>query len=124
MDTRHIGSLEVSTVGLGCNNFGWHIEESASQKVVDAALDAGITHFDTAESYGEGASVQEVVSAIVRVTGRALPTEPAPRRAGDPPQLIADDAKIRTVLGWTPRFDDLDIIVRSAVDWEAKAAAR
>jgi aryl-alcohol dehydrogenase-like predicted oxidoreductase len=56
MDTRRIGSLEVSTVGLGCNNFGWHIEESASQRVVDAALDAGITHFDTAESYGEGAS--------------------------------------------------------------------
>ncbi|PAP75111.1 aldo/keto reductase [Rubrivirga marina] len=56
MDTRRIGSLEVSTVGLGCNNFGWHIEESASQRVVDTALDAGITHFDTAESYGEGAS--------------------------------------------------------------------
>ena len=71
--------------------------------------------------YGEGASVQEVVDAIGRVTGQALPTEPAPRREGDPPQLIADDAKIRTVLGWTPRFDDLDLIVRSAVDWEARA---
>ncbi len=56
MDTRRIGSLEVSAVGLGCNNFGWHIEEAASQGVVDAALDAGITHFDTAESYGDGAS--------------------------------------------------------------------
>ena len=56
MDTRTIGSLSVSAVGLGCNNFGWHIDEAASQAVVDAALDAGITHFDTAESYGEGAS--------------------------------------------------------------------
>ena len=73
--------------------------------------------------YGEGASVAEVVAAFGRVTGRPLPTTPAPRREGDPPQLIADDAKIRSVLGWTPRFDDLDLIVRSAVDWEAKARA-
>lgn len=56
MDTRRIGSLDVSAVGLGCNNFGWHIHEAASQKVVDAALDAGVTHFDTAEVYGDGAS--------------------------------------------------------------------
>ncbi|MBB4658225.1 UDP-glucose 4-epimerase GalE [Parvularcula dongshanensis] len=69
--------------------------------------------------YGEGASVREVVSAVARVTGRALPTVVAPRRAGDPPQLIADDAKVRSTLRWTPRFNDLDLIVRSAIDWEA-----
>ncbi len=56
MDTRSIGSLRVSTVGLGCNNFGWHLDEPASQAVVHAALDAGITHFDTADVYGDGAS--------------------------------------------------------------------
>ncbi|WP_412069001.1 aldo/keto reductase [Rubrivirga sp. IMCC43871] len=60
----HIGPLTVSAVGLGCNNFGWHIDEAASQAVVDAALDAGITHFDTAELYGDGASE--------RFLGRAL----------------------------------------------------
>ena len=59
-----IGSLTVSAVGLGCNNFGWHIDEAASQAVVDAALDAGVTHFDTAELYGDGASE--------RFLGRAL----------------------------------------------------
>ena len=56
MDTRPIGSLRVSAVGLGCNNFGWHIDEDASHAVVRAALDAGITHFDTADVYGDGAS--------------------------------------------------------------------
>ena len=56
MNTRSIGSLQVSTVGLGCNNFGWHIDEERSHQVVRAALGAGITHFDTAELYGEGAS--------------------------------------------------------------------
>ena len=52
MDTRRIGSLEVSVVGLGCNNFGGRIDEAASRAVVAAALDAGITFFDTADIYG------------------------------------------------------------------------
>jgi aryl-alcohol dehydrogenase-like predicted oxidoreductase len=64
MDTRTIGQLRVSTVGLGCNNFGWHLDWPASQAVVHAALDAGITHFDTAEVYGDSESE--------RMLGRAL----------------------------------------------------
>jgi aryl-alcohol dehydrogenase-like predicted oxidoreductase len=52
MDTRTIGSLEVSVVGLGCNNFGMRIDEAQTTVVVRAALDAGITLFDTADSYG------------------------------------------------------------------------
>jgi len=53
METRNIGSLEVSLVGLGCNNFGMRIDEAASSRVVDAAIDAGITFFDTADIYGD-----------------------------------------------------------------------
>jgi aryl-alcohol dehydrogenase-like predicted oxidoreductase len=53
MDTRRIGSLEVSAIGLGTNNFGFFMEEDAVAPVVDAALDAGITFFDTADSYLE-----------------------------------------------------------------------
>ena len=53
MDTRHIGSLEVSVIGLGTNNFGYFMEEDAVAPVVDAALEAGITFFDTADSYLE-----------------------------------------------------------------------
>jgi aldo/keto reductase family protein len=52
MDTRKIGSLDVSLVGLGCNNFGMTIDESASTRVVHAAIDAGVTFFDTADIYG------------------------------------------------------------------------
>ncbi len=52
MQKRRIGSLEVSVVGLGCNNFGGRIDEPASEAVVRAALDAGITLFDTADIYG------------------------------------------------------------------------
>jgi aryl-alcohol dehydrogenase-like predicted oxidoreductase len=52
VETRSIGSLKVSLVGLGCNNFGMRMDEERSAAVVHAALDAGITLFDTADSYG------------------------------------------------------------------------
>ena len=51
MDTRRIGSLEVSVIGLGTNNFGFFMEAGAVQPVVDAAIEAGVTFFDTADSY-------------------------------------------------------------------------
>ena len=53
VDTRRIASLDVSAVGLGCNNFGWKLDEQATAAVVRAALDAGITFFDTADIYGD-----------------------------------------------------------------------
>jgi aryl-alcohol dehydrogenase-like predicted oxidoreductase len=52
MTTRRIGSLEVSIVGLGCNNFGWRLDAAGTADVVEAALDEGITFFDTADMYG------------------------------------------------------------------------
>jgi aryl-alcohol dehydrogenase-like predicted oxidoreductase len=56
MEQRRIGSLEVSVVGLGCNNLGRRIDEARGREVVDAALDAGITLLDTADIYGDGRS--------------------------------------------------------------------
>ena len=52
METNKIGSLDVSVVGLGCNNFGRRVDEDGTRRVVDAALDAGVTFFDTADIYG------------------------------------------------------------------------
>ena len=56
MQKRKIGSLEVSVVGLGCNNFGWRIDAAASAKVIDAAIESGVIFFDTADRYGKGQS--------------------------------------------------------------------
>ena len=56
MRTRPLGPLEVSVVGLGCNNFGRRIDEDATRAVVDAALDVGVTFLDTADVYGDGLS--------------------------------------------------------------------
>ena len=64
METRTVGSLEVSVVGLGCNNFGMRIDEAASQAVVDAALDVGVNHFDTADMYGGGKSEEFLGRAL------------------------------------------------------------
>jgi aryl-alcohol dehydrogenase-like predicted oxidoreductase len=56
MEMRALGPLEVSVVGLGCNNFGRRVDVNGTRAVVDAALDVGVTFFDTAESYGDGRS--------------------------------------------------------------------
>jgi aryl-alcohol dehydrogenase-like predicted oxidoreductase len=65
VDTRRIGSLEVSLVGLGCNNFGRRCDADGTRAVVDAALDAGITLFDTADTYGgDGASERLLARAL------------------------------------------------------------
>jgi aryl-alcohol dehydrogenase-like predicted oxidoreductase len=56
MRKRTLGPLEVSVVGLGCNNFGRRVDQTGTRAVVDAALDAGVNFFDTAESYGGGQS--------------------------------------------------------------------
>jgi aryl-alcohol dehydrogenase-like predicted oxidoreductase len=66
MEKRRIGSLEVSIVGLGCNNFGWRIDAVAAAAVVDAALDAGINFFDTADVYGKGQSEEFLGRALGR----------------------------------------------------------
>ena len=64
MQTRSIGSLRASIVGLGCNNFGRRIDAAASAAVVHAALDAGITFFDTADIYGNGQSEEFLGRAL------------------------------------------------------------
>jgi UDP-glucose 4-epimerase len=73
--------------------------------------------------YGRGYSVREVVAAVGRATGRPLPVVEEPRRAGDPPALVADAGRIADVLGWAPRHDDLDFIVATALAWERRLAA-
>lgn len=71
---------------------------------------------------GAGFSVREVIASVGRVSGREVPFEEAPRRAGDPPVLVASSTRARDVLGWTPQYRDLDAIVRTAWDWHRAPA--
>ena len=68
--------------------------------------------------YGHGYSVREVIDAVERVSGVRLNVIEQPRRAGDPPELIARSDRLKRELGWQPRHDDLDFIVASALEWE------
>lgn len=74
--------------------------------------------------YGHGYSVREVLAAMSRAAGRSVPSLDQPRRAGDPPELVADCARIGATLGWAPRLDDLDRICSSALAWERHLLAR
>jgi len=64
MEYRKLGSLNVSLVGLGCNNFGWRTDAAGTKAVVDAALDAGVNFFDTADVYGAGQSEEFLARAL------------------------------------------------------------
>ncbi len=74
--------------------------------------------------YGHGFSVKEVVSIAKKVTGIDFLVEETDRRAGDPPELIADSTKLRRLTGWQPRHDDLEFIIQTAWDWELQYSSQ
>ncbi len=72
--------------------------------------------------YGHGYSVREVLAAVEREAGLRLDIQSAPRRPGDAVTLVADASRMRSHFAWRPRYDDLGVIVRTAIDWERKLA--
>jgi UDP-glucose 4-epimerase len=72
--------------------------------------------------YGRGYSVREVLKSVERVAGHPLTIREEPRRAGDPPILVARADRVRTELGWRPKLDDLDTIVKTSLQWEQRLA--
>jgi UDP-glucose 4-epimerase len=70
--------------------------------------------------YGHGATVKEVIDVVKRVSGVDFPVEIGPRRAGDPAVIVAKADRARAALGWTPKRDNLEEIVRQALDWERR----
>ena len=84
------------------------------------ALRAGASPNTFNCGYGHGLSVREVIGAVEKVVGRQILVRKGPRRAGDPPALIADPSRLKRTLNWQPRHDDLGEIVRSALEWERR----
>jgi len=74
--------------------------------------------------YGRGLSVLEVLDALDRQLNAPIRREMKPRRAGDPPMLVASNARLVETLGWAPRFDDIETIVRHALQWERHLVER
>ena len=100
-----------------------HVEDLA-----DAHLKALAYLRDGGESttlncgYGRGYSVRELISMVEKVAGHSIDKREEPRRAGDPPTLVARATRIRATLGWQPRHDDLAEIVTTSLEWERKLA--
>jgi UDP-glucose 4-epimerase len=96
-----------------------HVEDLASAHV--RALEYLEKGGDSATfncGYGHGYSVREVLDTVAKVNGKALNVIEEPRRAGDPPMLIAKADRIRETLKWEPEFDDLEFIVKTSLNWE------
>lgn len=95
------------------------------QDLSDAHIKA-LKYLDTNESdtfncgYGYGYSVKEVVDAMKKVSGVDFKVDIVPRRAGDPSTLISDNTKIKTKMNWVPKYNDLELICKTALEWEKK----
>ncbi len=73
--------------------------------------------------FGQGYSVIELIGAVKRISGKEFPVRLAPRRPGDPATIVAEASRIRELLGWAPKLDDLDTIVKHALAWERQLVA-
>ena len=98
-----------------------HVQDLAEAHVraLDLLLRGGLS-ITVNLGTGAGHSVREVIAAAERVTGRRVPRREAPRRFGDPPVLVADPARARELLGWTPKLSDLDTILKTAWAWHSR----
>ncbi|HZZ70596.1 MAG TPA: aldo/keto reductase [Phenylobacterium sp.] len=112
MKMRRLGTsgLKVSEVGLGCNNFGMRIDAKATQEVVDAALDAGITFFDTADIYGGTKSEEFVGKALGKRRGDITLATKFGMRIGDDPRRMGGSRR------WIMRAVE-DSLSRLGTDW-------
>jgi UDP-glucose 4-epimerase len=98
-----------------------HVEDLASAHL--KALDYLEEHNESNIfncGYGHGFSVKEVLDTMRKVSGVDFVADMRDRRAGDPAILISDNSKIRSIMQWEPKYDDLELICKTALEWERK----
>jgi len=122
-DALYVYGTDYPTAdGTGVRDY-IHVEDLAAAHLSALAhLEAGGASDTFNCGYGHGYSVREVIDSVRRVSGRELAVHEVERRPGDPPALVAAVDRIRRTLDWTPRYDDLEHIVRTAYAWEQKLA--
>jgi UDP-glucose 4-epimerase len=103
-----------------------HVSDLAAAHVdtLEALMANPGTNYTMNVGYGTGSTVLEVLDAVDRVTNMTIERRIEPRRAGDPPILVADNRAILATLPWRPKRDELDTIIADALAWERKLAER
>ena len=124
-DRLSIYGIDYPTPDGTCIRDYIHVDDIAKAHVraLDYLMDTGKSDIMNC-GYGHGFSVREVVSTVAKVTGIDLPVEEADRRPGDPPTLVADSTRLKSLTGWKPVHDDLTFIVKTAWDWELELDRR
>ena len=121
-EALHVFGTDYPTIDGTCIRDYIHVEDLAAAHVAALAyLEAGGDNQILNCGYGHGYSVRQVIDRVREVSGKPFKVIESPRRAGDPPELVADNRRIRRVLNWKPERDDLSLICRSAYEWERKA---
>ncbi len=111
MRTRKLGPLEVTVVGLGCNNFGGRLDEAGTRAVVDAALDAGVTFLDTADIYGNKGGSEELLGrALAGRRDRAVLATKFGKPMGDGSERRGSPDYIRSALEASLRRLQTDVV--------------
>ncbi len=110
---------DYPTLDGSCMRDYVHVEDLASAHIKALEYLANGNESDIFNcGYGHGYSVKEVIDTIKKVSEVDFKVEVAPRREGDPAELVADSTKIKAKMGWTPKYDDLELICTSALTWE------
>ena len=120
-DAMQIFGTDYDTPDGTCIRDYIHISDliGAHMVALDHLMDNGAPVIANC-GYGTGNSVRDVLASVARVSGSNMNVTEAPRRAGDAIYLVADSGLLKRKLGWVPQHDDLDAIVKSALDWEGK----
>ncbi|HIJ60687.1 MAG TPA: UDP-glucose 4-epimerase GalE [Nitrospirae bacterium] len=119
IDKLQIYGTDYDTADGTCIRDYIHVDDLADAHLIalDYLLDGKENNIFNC-GYGHGYSVKEVIETVKKVTALPLKVEETGRRAGDPAILIADNRKIKKVLGWLPKYNNLDYIIQTAWDWE------
>ena len=120
-DSLSIYGTDYPTEDGTCIRDYIHIDDLARAHVftLNDLIETGNTNIFNC-GYGHGFSVNEVVRTVKKVTGIDFKVEETGRRPGDPPALVADSKKLRSMTGWKPQYDDLDFIIKTAWEWEKR----
>ncbi len=114
-----IFGTDYSTPDGTCVRDYIHVNDLANAHILalDYLLEGGKSDVFNC-GYGMGYSVKEIIDTVKKITGVDFKVEKAPRREGDPPILVADNKKIKSVLNWNPEYNDIEYIIKTAWDWE------